>query len=618
MCGINGFNFQDRPLIEAMIGRTRHRGPDSTGIYCDEGMSIGHNLLAITETPDRSAQPVVSRENGTVLSYNGEIYNYVELRENLKKRGSRFETESDTEVLATGLEAEGARFLERINGMFALAYYNKKTSEILLARDTNGIKPLYYYWKNGRLIFSSEIKGIFVHDIHRRLDWDAFHVFLDIGYVPGQQTLVQDVFKVRPGELIVFDLDKKEMRRKWFLQHPPATATGPVDMEELRSTLRDAVEAHTMGRRPVGLYLSGGLDSSILLSELCQSGKVAFQTFTTRFEAAPQALNEDAELADRMHRQYGIQHHDLLVTENDFVGAVEDVIQTIEEPRHNNSLAAYYLLAKSAANDVIVTLSGDGGDELFGGYPKYFQSRRMSEYYSRYPARMMNLIYTCRDKVARRTDLRDWLNLDDPLTRWTHFNRFTFSRDDRFFNFDRKSCGLPAYVKAQLPPGLVNGSDDMENTLMDLDRHFWLADECFIRNDKIGMRFGMEARFPFLDRRLVELARKIPSGEKLRMRASRPKSLLRQAYAGRLPDYILQKRKSGWRAPVETWVSSRLGEKIKGAFSGEFYEETSHIFNFDAIQKEVARDPGMMWMRKGFSIFSFQIWARHFKITTGG
>lgn len=597
-----------------MITETQHRGPDRNGIYCDERISIGHNLLAITDTPERSAQPVVSQDRNAVLAYNGEIYNYVELRENLKKRGFTFLTDSDTEVLFAGLEADGDRFLQELNGMFAIAYYRKNDSKLFLARDPNGIKPIYYYLKNGQLIFSSEKRGIFVHEISRKLDWDSFNIFLDMGYVPGPRTLIENVYKVRPGECVIFDIGKKEINKKWFMLEEKEFLLNKFDAPKLRGVIQGAVISHTMGRRPVGLYLSGGLDSSIILHELHSVKKCDIQTFTTRFEGDHPQFNEDADIAEKMCYKYGIKHESLVITEREFLNTVEDVIATIEEPRHNNSLAAYYLLSKHASKHVVVTLSGDGGDELFGGYPKYYQSKKISSLYQRFPTHLVNLYFTCQDKISRRTDLLDWLKLNDPITRWIYFNRFTLPSEHLFFKFKRKTKYLLDYMHSIKPPFLNTNPLDFENTLMDLDRYFWLADECFLRSDKIGMRFGMEARFPFLDRNLVDLTRRIASNNKLDSIQFRPKALLRQAYENILPDYILNKRKSGWRAPVGKWITSELGERINEVISSGFYNETSQIFNFEAIKHASRREPAILGSRKIFSIFSFQIWARYFKI----
>ncbi|MBI4179183.1 asparagine synthase (glutamine-hydrolyzing) [bacterium] len=583
MCGIHGFNFRDEKLIDRMVDSTAYRGPDGRGVFCDDRISIGHNLLAITESPEQATQPVKSPAGDHAMVYNGEVYNYVDLREDLRRRGRRFSTDGDTEVLFAGLEMEGESFLRKVNGMFSIAYYDKPGGRLILSRDPAGMRPLYYYRSAGKFIFSSEIRGILRHPVPARLDMEALDIFLDIGYVPGPRTLIEGIFKVCPGEIIEVSLADGQVKSRWMDFSEDHADSRPFDPHELRGLISAAVSRHLMGRRSVGLYLSGGLDSTVLLYEIARLKKTEVRTYSTRFEGAESYFNEDSDAARRLAGEYGIRHTEILVTESDYARAIDDVVDAVEEPRHNNSLAAYYLLAEAAARDVVVTLSGEGGDELFGGYPKYLESRKLG-------------------------------HAAQPIGRWLDFARFGFDVDRRFFRFQRAETRLRDYLQSWSGAFIDGLSSDTENALMAIDRRFWLSDEAFLRSDKIGMHFGMESRFPFADRTLSAWADRTPSGDKLNSNGHALKTPLRAVYSGILPDYVIQKRKTGWKAPVGMWMSSRLAERFRETLSENYCAETSGLFDFEGILKTGKDDPAVLASRKIFPIFSFQVWARRFHV----
>ena len=323
-----------------------------------------------------------------------------------------------------------------------------------------------------------------------------------------------------------------------------------------------------------------------------------------------------------MTSQFGIRHHELMITESDFVDSVEKVIEAIEEPRHNSSLAAYYLLAKQASSDVVVTLSGEGGDELFGGYPKYFLSSKLSAKPSILPREVLNLynnLYLAYYNVKNRKDLFfPWIPLeeplDDPVSRWMYLSSHGSKLPGQYLKFHHNRDDLTRYLHSWTAHLFEPFSGDMENMIMALDRHFWLADDAYLRADKIGMHFGMEARFPFGEKRLVDFANRLPSHYKLDGSFHTPKALMRKAYSGRVPAFVLEKRKSGWRAPVRHWMSSQLGSMVKEVLSADYYRETAGLFDFEEILRPARDNPASLAKREVFAIVSFQIWAKTFKI----
>lgn len=593
MCGINGFNFKNEALIRKMMKATEHRGPDGQGFFADQSISLGHNLLAITEKPDKARQPLISPQ-GNVLIYNGEIYNYKDLREELKRRGRQFYTDGDSEVLLAGLEREGREFIKKLNGMFAFAFYNKAGKKIILARDPLGMKPLYYYYQNGKFIFSSEMRGLLEHGIERKLDFDSLAVFFEIGYLPGYRTLIKDVFKLSPGEAAELNLANGQLEKFWIVSRETAGRES-FNKDKLRQLMNEAVFAHTMGLRPFGLYLSGGLDSTVVLFELLNKGIKNLTTYSVRFEVTDPKFNEDADLAARLSRDFTTNHHELLVTENDFVEALPRTIEIIEEPRYHPSIPAYYLMNQQASKETVVILTGDGGDELFMGYPKYYENLIYEKRYRRYPKTLLNLYYQI--KYGRR--------LDKPLERWYQLNAIAGKKGSRTID----------YLYSISAPAITNPLPDLGNSLAELDRLFWLAEDSFIITDKLAMNFGMEGRFPYVDQRLVTYANAVASQEKLAAAGS--KGLIRQAYKELLPDYILAKKKSGWTAPIGHWLRGQLGNFVREVLTAGYYPETAGLFNWKDINRNypppAITSPGGIH-KKFFPILTFQLWARQFKI----
>lgn len=617
MCGINGFNLNDRKLLEKMNQATQHRGPDGTGVFIDDHISIGHNLLAIVEKPERSGQPMVSPDRRFVLAYNGEIYNYRGLRSELEALGEKFDTDSDTEVILRGLALDGTSFLKKLDGMFALALYDKEKGRIVLARDRAGMKPLYYYCRNGRLAFSSEIRALLFHTA-AVADLDAVCSYFVLGYVPGPSTMFAGISKVCPGQYLDVDLKSGNIETKWLGRISESVTSAEFDPTSFRAMIGSSVDAHTMGLRPFGLYLSGGLDSTVILHELIRHGSGPVKTYTTRFDTNNEELNEDAEAAKRLCGDYNIEHHEFLVQETDFLEALGMTIETLEEPRYNFSVAAYWLLARQASKDVTVLLNGSGGDELFLGYDRYLESKKISSRYERFPSQLVNLWYTL--NALRKKEIRPghFLKLDTAMNRWIFLNKVTPFLPPEIFYFANSFdlVDLAGRLKTMEDPAIGDPLSDRENALAELDRLFWLADEEFLRTDKIAMHFGMEGRFPFMANDLMRFANAVSSDRK--MSGGRTKALVKDSYRNSLPDYIINKKKTGWYAPVAEWMSSDLGTTVRETLSDDFYSATAPLFNFDLVRKEYLDTISRFTrstIKKFWPMFIFQVWAKAFKIS---
>jgi asparagine synthase (glutamine-hydrolysing) len=355
----------------------------------------------------------------------------------------------------------------------------------------------------------------------------------------------------------------------------------------------------------------------VLLHELAQTEKSLIKTYTTRFEAKDERYNEDADLAKRLSGDYRIDHHEVLITEHDFIDAIPATMRAMEEPRYNHSTPAYWLLSREASKDIVVVLDGSGGDELFLGYPKYLNARNILKRYEKYPKAIGDIMGSYRAWKTGVLSFGNFESFKEPIETWALINRimpvvgnsaFTFMKGFDIRGAAKELRGIDA-------PSIRNPQDDALNAVAALDRFFWLADEDFLRTDKIAMHFGLEGRFPFLARDVVDYAESIVGEEKISPELKRP---MREAYRGVLPGYITEKKKSGWNAPVPEWMSGKLGEVVRGTLSNEYYGPTGELFDFDVLRKEAldgVDGHSLVTIKKFLPIFYFQVWAKEFNIT---
>jgi len=528
MCGIHGFCWKDQDKsIDKMIAAARHRGPDGSGSWGDTHITLGHNLLSIVDSPTLSAQPWKSNDH--VMVYNGEIYNYKELKSSLSYD---FKTDTDTEVLLAGYEKHGKQFLHNIDGMFAVAIYNVHTKKLLLARDSNGAKPLYYGYLNGKLAFSSEISSLLDIGFERKVSKEGFKHYFYSGLTAGPVTCFHGITRLVPGQIVEIDLANGVEFSSNINNDQVKIYTGTeADLPYIiQDKFKQAVSLTLMGRRKIGLFLSGGMDSSAILYEMSKSLGLNPKTFSTRFyiPGLDSHYNSDADAAKRLSDLYGAPHTEVLFNEQDWVDNLDKAILALGEPRQGKSYPAYYATNKLLSDSgVVVTLSGDGGDELLAGYKHHLSLSTFKE-------RLNGL------RLRHRTfrDASKNMTLEDQHD----------------------------YLMSWIPKGGLTG--DSINDFMYIESLHTLSEDFLVRNDKLGMSFGMEARFPFMCSVFKDFVRGIPGH--LKVTPSSPnlkfdlhnKRLFRAAYAGRLPDFITNKNKTGWRAPTDDWV---IGTKFKPA-----------------------------------------------------
>lgn len=607
MCGINGCTYRDRALVERMNTRTRHRGPDGTGIFEDGAVTLGHNRLAIIDLSPKGAQPMKSSDGRFVITFNGEIYNYKELREELK--GYKFASQSDTEVILAGFARWGTGVFERLNGIFAFALWDSREKELYLVRDRIGIKPLYVFRDGSQVLFSSEIKAILESPhVKRELNRDALPMYLRLGYVPGEDTLFKGIKRLPAGHFARMRGISYDAQCYWAAPVPKEELRGEEAGAAIRATVERVVSRQLVSDRPLGVFLSGGIDSSTVVDAMSRV-RDSIDTYSIGFDLQgheqTDKFNADFMLARRTAAHYGTRHHEFMLDAQKLPELLEDVVYHLDEPVGNATGLAQFVLARLAKETVTVVLSGDGGDELFGGYPRYLLSRRMDAYQRLVPG------------ALRAT-----------LARWGKFSQLNTpagaERYDLFHFIKTRSLKdvAPAYAGLEARESVERVLRDRYQEMsfcdafMRLDTQWWLADESLIRTDKLCMASAVEARVPLLDNEVIDLAARIPIDEKVTL--TQTKRVFKNAFRGRLPEYLYKEPKRGWFSPGAKWLRlPEFREYAAHVLSPGYTEATRELFDWNGVEKvfldhvEGRRyNLPLLW-----ALLSLQVWAKTFKVT---
>jgi asparagine synthase (glutamine-hydrolysing) len=564
MCGICGLmtldgSSPDPAVLRRMSGALAHRGPDSEGIEVDGPTGLAARRLAIIDL-EHGDQPIADEEGRHRVVQNGEIYNYRALRRELEQAGHRFATQSDTEVLVHLYEERGLDFAQALRGMFAIAVWDPGRQRLVLARDRFGIKPLYYREADGVFSFASELKALLEQpDFDRRIDLDAVESFLAFNSIPAPMTIFQGVRKLPAGHLLVHDRDRLSLIPYARPRPEPAGALrsepGSELAEELRDRLRDSVRAHLVADVPVGVLLSGGIDSAALTALAAQETSGAVSTFSIGFE---EESFDELDGARLVAERYGTDHHELVVRP-DAATLLPRLVEAFDEPFADSSALPTYLVSELAAGSVKVALSGEGGDELFGGYYTYVADQLA--------ARLGPAIRPVRPLVERLPSSSAKASFDYKAKRFVrgahlppverhHAWKEIFSSDWRAELVDRRRDGVADPLDLYRERYADTAGAEPLARLQDLDLGIYLVDDLLVKTDRASMAHSLEARVPFCDPVVAELALALPT--KLKVRGFAKKRLLRQAVAPLLPRGIVRARKRGFSIPLAAWLRGEL------------------------------------------------------------
>ena len=566
MCGICGVVSPagaDRRRLEAMSATLVHRGPDSSGIHVDGPVGLAARRLSIIDL-ETGDQPIANEDGSVVVVQNGELYNYRELRVELEAQGHRFRTQGDTEVLVHLYEQHGTAFAQRLRGMFAVAIWDAGRGRLVLARDRFGIKPLLYRAVVDGLEFASELRAL----PRGEIDLDALEAFLAFNSIPGPLSIFQDVRKLMPGHVLVWEAGEITLER--FARPEPASAEElrhedeDVLAEELRRRLRDSVRAHLVADVPVGVLLSGGVDSSLLAALAAEESGEQLRTFSIGFEESSFDERVDARL---LAERYGTRHREL-VLRPDAALLLPALAEAFDEPFADSSALPTYLVSQLAAEDVKVALSGEGGDELFGGYYTYqadllaLRTARMARIARPLVERLpVSSSRTSFDYKAKRFVRAAHL---PPLERH-HGWKEIFSPDVRAELTGRRHDWDPVDILRERF-GETAGAELLAR-LQDVDARVYLVDDLLVKTDRASMAHSLEARVPFLDPAVDSFAAALPTRMKLRRGAK--KVLLRRAAGPLLPPEIARGRKRGFSIPAAAWLRGELAPFAREVLSSD-------------------------------------------------
>lgn len=571
MCGIVGIaGSAGRPVDDAVLRSMNdalwHRGPDDDGFLVRDRVGLGMRRLSIIDVAG-GRQPIHNEDKSVWAVFNGEIYNYAELRDDLQRRGHHFYTRSDTETIVHLYEEYGDEGVSRLRGMFAYALWDERRNRLLIARDRLGIKPLYYGRRDGALYFASELRAFGrVPGFPHRLNAESVERYLTYLYVPGPETIWQDVTELPPAHYMVYEGDTLTVRRYWNVEYRADPRVSPAEWRErFLAQFRSSVKSHLMSEVPLGAFLSGGVDSSAMVAVMAQESGRRVKTFSIGYEGEG-AFQDERPYARIVAEQYGTEHREFVVSP-DVVDLLPDLVGTMEQPFADSSVIPNYYISKLTRQHVTVALSGLGGDEIGGGYQRYL-GMLWAERYGRLPwvfrPRWLEAL------VGRLPDVRSGRRWIDQAKRFFAAARLapadryaamvtTFSRAERARllapDFQQRS-GTPEAEDLVTRVFGSGNADSIIHAAMLADLGTYLTGDLLTLADRVSMRHSLEVRVPFLDHPLVELMAAVPDA--LKVHGSSKKVLMREAFRGLLPASILDRRKVGFSVPLALWLRTDL------------------------------------------------------------
>ena len=559
-----------------------HRGPDAHGEYLDEGIGLCHRRLSIIDLSEAGNQPMFSSDRNLVMVFNGEIYNFIELRAELEEKGYCFKTKTDSEVILALYQFEGKHCVNKLNGMFSIAMWDKHKQELFLARDRLGKKPLYYYHNQKQFIFGSEIKAILeIDSVPRDICHAAIYDYFVYQYVPESKTIFNNIHKLAPGHTLVINKKGIDIQKYWdvsFNRHSTSSE------EELTNGLLDIIQTSTKQRMisdvPLGAFLSGGVDSSGVVALMANNSKEPVVTCSIGFDSKKY---DEIQYAKKVAEQYGTTHHELTVKEN-ILDSLEDICRYFDEPFADQSLVPTYFVSQLARKKVTVALAGDGGDENFAGYGKYRIDQTENNLRNRIPAfarrnmtpPLVKLLSDSRFRVLNRAGTLFNAMSKTPADGFYLTNTFMTDRMwNRLANSElKKNIGDYHPSTQTIDFYHAADTDDHLSSILYTDIKTFLVGDILVKVDRMSMANSLEVRAPLLDYRVVEYAARIPSS--LKLHHGEKKYILKKAFDKLLPNDILYRKKMGFSVPLAQWLRNEL----KSTCRDKLFKPENGLSNF--------------------------------------
>jgi asparagine synthase (glutamine-hydrolysing) len=622
MCGIAGFTRlnggQRRGIATRINELLSHRGPDQQGVFEGSVATLCAVRLAIIDLAGGD-QPIVTEDGDTAIAFNGEIYNHLEVRAELEGLGHRFRSQCDTEtVLRAFLQWDTACF-SRLRGMFAAALWSDSRRRLVLARDRIGIKPLYYYRRGDDLYFGSELKAILEHpEVPRVLDAEALDSYLSVNYVPGPHTLIEGIKKVRPGHFLEWRNGKTWMEPWWTLARSPQARSFEDAKEELHGLMQASVREHMISDVPLGVWASGGLDSSAVLHYAAEASAKPLKTFSVSF--AGRSFDESRYFRD-VARVYGTDHYEFdLNPEEDLQSAIHDFPYYSDEPSADAGALPVWYLSRMSRRHVTVALSGEGADELFGGYLTYMAGH-LARPLRRTPVAMRRFLRVAIGRCMPVSDEK--IGLEYKLKRWIEGSELHPDEAHFFWNGTFSPAERQRLLLRPQGNGLrtlveslgIDSAGPIERYLL-TDQNYYLPDDILYKTDRMSMAHSLEVRPPFLDHRIVEFAASLP--ERFKIRGFKQKYILKELMRDKLPRAVINRKKTGFDIPAHDWFRGPLRTLLLDTLSAEAIAEMG-VFHAPAIQSLIA-DHLERRVNAGYHLWGLMtlfLWMKRWKVEAG-
>ena len=628
MCGIAGWaNLKDKPslnhseaVLHSMCERMKHRGPDSEGLWLGESVALGMRRLSIIDLAT-GEQPVYSEDKQVVVVMNGELYNFKEVRADLEKRGHKFETQTDTEILPHLYEEYGEAMLEHFSGMFVFALWDKRKQKLLVARDRFGEKPLYYGVFDDQLIFASEPKVLLEHpSVESEINLDALRSFLSFDYVPAPASIYKNIYKLPAAHVLTLEKGEIKTRRYWNLSFHRNGNTPTIERAavELRELLADAVRLQLVADVPLGILLSGGVDSSTVAAFATQFSTEKVKTFSIGFE---EDSFDESKFARQVAAHLGTEHYEDKLSVERAADLITEIGTWLDEPMSDGSLLPTFLLARFVRKHVTVALGGDGGDEIFAGYPMYF-GHKMAGVYDSIPGFLRSGVI---EPIVNRLPVSTKnLSFDYKAKRFVAASKYdAVTRHHSWFgsfSIDGQNLLLNKDVLANSSGDIYKGAKDLLaatdapteiERMQFLDMNFYMAEDILTKVDRASMAVSLEVRAPFLDPRVAQFAAGLPLEYKLK--GNKGKYVLKKAVEPLLPKAILQRPKKGFGIPIAEWLKSRLNPLMRDLLAPDRLKNQG-LFDENYVQKLIREhETGAASHHKQlWTLLVFQLWFDNF------
>lgn len=591
MCGINGFNFKDEKLIGLMNKTIFHRGPDDSGFQLFDNLSFGHLRLSILDLSDKGHQPMSF--NDLTITYNGEIYNFEKIREELVDNGYNFDSECDTEVVLKAYDLWGIDCVKRFNGMWAFCIFDKKSNKLFLSRDRFGKKPLYYYLADGKFIFSSEIKSILNYDFKKQINKQSFNEIFSYRFTYSDNTIFENIFNFKPAHNMIFDLSKNKVE-SYEKYYSIKLGTLNKNFKQIKSELFDkldnAVKSRMVSDVPVATFLSGGIDSSIV-TYFAKKYNENLNTFSVGFDTTNE-LSHAKIVADALKTN----HHEFIINKDNVLDYLEEMIYHMDEPiGADPGFLPIFVLSKETKKYNTVVLTGDGADEVFTGYDRYklLHYGTFLKYFS---------FFKSKNQIIHRLNMMRGKSILDAFFEVTR----VFEKSElKKLNLKDLKPSFEKYEKLD-----TNNLNKIQ--LFDIDN--LLLKDFFMKSDKMSSAFGLEQRTPFMDKQIVEYGLSIPI--KYRLFGWNEKYILKRLAKDILPKSIWKRRKHGFNVPIDYWFCNVLGDKLKGLLESSSHGLYDNSYVFELLEDLKTNTSSFksrnVIAQKLWTVLIFEMWHRRF------